>query len=166
MPEAESSDAAAEPKGKFRLSETQRNAVGIGGIILLVLALWWLWNWWSFGRFQVSTNNAYLHADTVVVAPKVAGYVEKVLVHANQQVKQGDLLLELDPRGQVRQPEAEPRRSVGVIRASPIGGARRLRHQANALIIADRLDMHARARAHFANGRHTSCSCSHYRFYA
>ena len=94
--ESSGTEEAIAPRARFRLSGSQRNAASISGIVILVLALWWLWNWWSFGRFQVDTNNAYLHADTVVVAPKVAGYVEKVLVRANQQVKQGQILVLID----------------------------------------------------------------------
>jgi membrane fusion protein (multidrug efflux system) len=44
-----------------------------------------------------STENAYLNADVVEVAPQVNGKVSAVHVHDNQPVKKGDLLFELDP---------------------------------------------------------------------
>ena len=44
------------------------------------------------------TDDAFLDADIVAVAPKVAGQVVKVSVENNQKVKAGDLLLEIDPR--------------------------------------------------------------------
>jgi len=69
--------------------------------LLLVLVLagggWYGWNWWTEGRFLVSTDNAYVGVDMAIMAPKVSGYVEKVLVDDNQRVEAGDPLVELDP---------------------------------------------------------------------
>jgi membrane fusion protein (multidrug efflux system) len=68
------------------------------GLVVLVAALVWLFNWWTVGRFVESTNDAYLRADTVIVAPKVSGYVAEVYVADNQTVKAGDPLVRLDNR--------------------------------------------------------------------
>jgi membrane fusion protein, multidrug efflux system len=54
------------------------------------------WHWWTVGRFQESTDNAFLQADKVTVAPKVAGFVASVLVADNQPVKAGDVMATLD----------------------------------------------------------------------
>ncbi len=54
------------------------------------------WRWWTVGRFQESTDNAYVEADTAVIAPRVAGYVETVAVTDNQAVRAGALLFTLD----------------------------------------------------------------------
>ncbi len=45
---------------------------------------------------SVSTDNAYLQADSSIVAPKVRGLVAQVLVNHNQVVKRGDALLRID----------------------------------------------------------------------
>jgi len=45
---------------------------------------------------SVSTDAAYLQADSSVVAPKVRGLVADVLVQHNQAVKQGDPLVRID----------------------------------------------------------------------
>ena len=45
-----------------------------------------------------STDDAFLDANIVALAPRVAGQVEKVSVTDNQPVKTGDLLVEIDPR--------------------------------------------------------------------
>jgi len=45
-----------------------------------------------------ATDDAFLDANVVSVAPKVAGQVAAVHVLNNQKVKAGDLLLEIDPR--------------------------------------------------------------------
>lgn len=44
-----------------------------------------------------STEDAYVETHTVQVAPKVAGQVVKMYVTDNQQVKEGDLVAEIDP---------------------------------------------------------------------
>ncbi|MCO6184935.1 HlyD family secretion protein [Rhizobium sp. L1K21] len=54
------------------------------------------YQWWTNGRFMVSTDDAYIGGDIAYVSPKVTGYVEKVNVTANQKVKAGDTLVTLD----------------------------------------------------------------------
>ncbi len=54
--------------------------------------------YWTVGRFQVSTDDAYVKADTTVIAPKVAGYVRDVLVTDNQQVTTGQVVARIDDR--------------------------------------------------------------------
>lgn len=48
------------------------------------------------GRY-VETENAYVHADLVSVAPEVSGTISRVAVEENQKIKAGDLLFALDP---------------------------------------------------------------------
>jgi membrane fusion protein (multidrug efflux system) len=45
---------------------------------------------------MVSTDDAYIEGDIATISPKVTGYVAKVNVVANQQVKAGDVLATLD----------------------------------------------------------------------
>jgi len=47
------------------------------------------------GRF-VSTDNAYVEADHVTIAPQISGRVSEVLVRENQAVKAGDILFRID----------------------------------------------------------------------
>ena len=56
--------------------------------------------WWTVGRFMVSTDDAYVGADTSTVAPRLAGYVTKVAVANNTAVKSGDPLVYLDDSDQ------------------------------------------------------------------
>src|SRR5471032_679691 len=44
------------------------------------------------------TDDAYVYADTIDVAPEVSGRIVELPVHDNQAVKQGDLLFRIDPR--------------------------------------------------------------------
>ncbi|WP_240766750.1 HlyD family secretion protein [Paraburkholderia flava] len=67
-------------------------------MIALIAAAAWGARWWTVGRFIESTDDAYLQADSVTVAPKVAGYITEVYVADNQVVKPGDPLVHLDAR--------------------------------------------------------------------
>ena len=48
-------------------------------------------------KSAVSTDNAYVQADSSVVAPKVRGLVADVLVKHNQRVRRGDAPVRIDP---------------------------------------------------------------------
>jgi membrane fusion protein, multidrug efflux system len=54
--------------------------------------------WWTTGRFEVSTDDAYVAADSVIMSPKVSGYLSQVLVNDNQQVRTGQVLARIDDR--------------------------------------------------------------------
>lgn len=48
--------------------------------------------------FYKSTDDAFIEGHIITVAPRISGIVEKLLIEDNQQVKKGDLLLEIDPK--------------------------------------------------------------------
>ncbi|QSN64822.1 HlyD family secretion protein [Caballeronia sp. M1242] len=81
-----------------RKSSRRRVLLLIVGIIAIVAGLIWGLRWWTVGRFIESTDDAYLQADSVTIAPKVAGYVTDVLVADNQAVAAGAPLARLDTR--------------------------------------------------------------------
>ncbi|OLP61147.1 hemolysin D [Xaviernesmea oryzae] len=66
------------------------------GLAVLAGAAWYGHEWWTNGRFMVSTDDAYIEGDIASISPKVSGYVESVPVIANQHVKAGDPLVVLD----------------------------------------------------------------------
>ena len=68
----------------------------IGVVVLALIATAGV-GWWRHGRFVQSTNDAYLQADAVTVAPKVQGYVDQVFVVDNQAVAAGQPLLKINP---------------------------------------------------------------------
>ncbi|WP_213302544.1 HlyD family secretion protein [Paraburkholderia sacchari] len=90
--EASSDAVSAEKRGTKRIV-----LVGLG-LVALVAAAAWGGHWWLVGRFIESTDDAYLKADSVTIAPKVNGYVTDVYVADNQAVKAGDPLVKLDAR--------------------------------------------------------------------
>jgi len=56
------------------------------------------WGYWTTGRFQVSTDDAYVKADSTTIAPKVSGHIADVLVADNERVKAGQILARIDDR--------------------------------------------------------------------
>jgi len=52
----------------------------------------WLFIW----RFAVSTQDAYVNGNQVIVTPKISGFITKVTVDDTQVVEQGRVLVELD----------------------------------------------------------------------
>ena len=53
--------------------------------------------WIALPKDRVSTDDAYLKADSTLVAPKVRGLVAAVLVRDNQRVRAGEPLIRIDP---------------------------------------------------------------------
>lgn len=53
--------------------------------------------WWFYTSRYVSTDNAYVMADSATVSSRVSGRVIKIYVENDDPVKKGLLLLELDP---------------------------------------------------------------------
>src|SRR5579875_2999094 len=77
---------------------SRRRLLIIIGMLAIIAGLVWGLRWWTVGRFIESTDDAYLQADSVTIAPKVAGYVTEVLVADNQAVAAGAPLARLDTR--------------------------------------------------------------------
>ena len=79
-------------EGRFGL---QRLILLIGVPLVAIVggAIWWL----SGGRF-VSTENAYVKAHIVQIAPEVSGQVRRVPVHDHATVSAGETLLTIEPR--------------------------------------------------------------------
>lgn len=65
-------------------------------VAVAAAGLWYGYNWWTVGRFMVSTDDAYVQGDIASIAPKVTGYIENIPVAANQHVKAGDVIFQLD----------------------------------------------------------------------
>ncbi|MCA0303300.1 MAG: HlyD family secretion protein [Proteobacteria bacterium] len=54
--------------------------------------------WWLTGGRYVSTENAYVKAHIVQIAPEVSGQVRRVLARDHQQVAAGDTLMTIEQR--------------------------------------------------------------------
>lgn len=67
------------------------------GVIPVALVIGGVFVYASGGRY-VSSENAYVKADIVQIAPEIDGRVAEVLVRENQPVKRDQVLFRLDPR--------------------------------------------------------------------
>lgn len=83
-------------KGEAGRPNPRRIIMMLVGAVAVIFIGYKVVDWFIAGRFEVSTNNAYIRADIATIAPKVQGYVTKVHVLDNQQVKAGDLLVTLE----------------------------------------------------------------------
>ena len=67
-------------------------------VAVLAGAAWYSFDYWTVGRYLVSTDDAYVKADSTTVAPKVSGYLHEVLVADNEPVRAGQVLARIDAR--------------------------------------------------------------------
>src|ERR1051326_6642915 len=56
------------------------------------------YRYYAFSATHESTDDAFIEGHVIPISPKVSGHVLKIYVDDNQQVKKGDLLLEIDAR--------------------------------------------------------------------
>jgi membrane fusion protein, multidrug efflux system len=75
----------------------RRYLVLIGGMAV-ILAVAGFGHYWSTARFVVSTDDAYVQADSTLVASRVSGYVSAVMIEDHQSVKAGQTLALIDDR--------------------------------------------------------------------
>jgi membrane fusion protein, multidrug efflux system len=75
-----------------------RRGLGIAAAVIAGLVLVaWLIQYFLVGQYLVGTDDAYLAADSSLIAAKISGYVTDVAVRQDQPVKQGQLLASIDP---------------------------------------------------------------------
>src|SRR5262245_44911610 len=93
---------------------------------LVALAVPFVWSWWSQRLTHSITEDAFVEAHIVNVAPQsVSGHLVRYLVEENDRVEQGQLLAEIDPipyrdqvelaRSKVDAAEAELRRQEAAL---------------------------------------------------
>jgi membrane fusion protein (multidrug efflux system) len=117
--------------------DVRKRILPIIGAVVLVAGLWFGGGWLIDGRFNISTDNAYIRSDITRVTPKVQGYVTAIHVEDNQPVKAGDLLITL---------EASDFQARAAAAKAELAQAQADAAQANARIAAQR-DQLAEARA-------------------
>lgn len=93
----------AEVPAEIAAAKPQKKRGGVGRLVFLALAAivvgtaaFYAYDWWTNGRFIVSTDDAYVGADAATIAPKITGYIKSVAVSNNQHVRAGDPLVVLD----------------------------------------------------------------------
>ena len=92
-PATPANDTAAKP-AKAR---SRRPLIFAGvGLIALLAGGYYGYDWFTTGRYIVSTDDAYVGGDIATISAKLAGDVATVNVVANQSVMAGDPLITLD----------------------------------------------------------------------
>jgi membrane fusion protein (multidrug efflux system) len=79
---------AAQPNNKLR------GLIVAGALVLAAVAL----GFYLYSRNRVSTDDAQVDGHIVPMAAKISGTVAEVLVHDNEPVKAGQVLVRIDPR--------------------------------------------------------------------
>src|SRR5437762_3303928 len=83
--------AAPVRAGRQKLNLRKLLLMGVAAIALAG-AGWYGYDYWTVGQYLVSTDDAYVKADNTTIAPKVSGYLNRVLVADNEHVKAGQVL--------------------------------------------------------------------------
>src|SRR6478735_2311855 len=94
-------DAAIQEKKSlgYRARLSKRKLIKWLLIALLVLGTAIVaYRYWRHGELYVTTDNAYLNANTVEIAAQVGGPVIRVYVRDNQAVNAGAPLFDIDPQ--------------------------------------------------------------------
>jgi membrane fusion protein (multidrug efflux system) len=91
-------DLAATKTGKRGRWSLKRRLIAAAGLLFLAAAAGYGDYYWRTGRFLVSTDDAYVQAHSVLISPKVSGYLSEAPVDDNQSVKAGEVLARIDPR--------------------------------------------------------------------
>ncbi|HSY54845.1 MAG TPA: HlyD family secretion protein [Bradyrhizobium sp.] len=92
-PETTAPAVKSTKKARFK-----RLLMATAAVAVLAGASWYGWDYWTVGRFLVSTDDAYVKADNTTVAPKVSGYLREVLAGDNERVHGGQVLARIDDR--------------------------------------------------------------------
>jgi membrane fusion protein (multidrug efflux system) len=93
---AEETTKAQKPAPAKNGNRKKRILMVLGAVAAVALVAFGL-HYWLVGQYLISTDDAYVGADFSIIAPKVSGYVEKVVAKENHRVKAGDVLVQLDP---------------------------------------------------------------------
>jgi membrane fusion protein (multidrug efflux system) len=100
---APATEAPVEPALATPDPETKKKKRSFRSLLLPVIAAalagaaaWYGYDYWTEGRFMISTDDAYVQADMAFISPKISGYVAAVKVSENQHVKAGDPLFVVD----------------------------------------------------------------------
>ena len=98
LPDTSKADAPAQVPALPKKFNFRKLLMAGAAVAVLSGAVWYGWDYWTVGRFLVSTDDAYVKADNTTIAPKVSGYLREVLVGDNEPVKAGQVLARIDER--------------------------------------------------------------------
>jgi len=87
---------ALEPeKPASKMADPKVRRIVVIAVVLLVAVGTALYLYY---RNRVSTDDAQVDGHLIAMAPRIPGTIAEVLIHDNQPVKAGDVLVKIDPR--------------------------------------------------------------------
>jgi membrane fusion protein, multidrug efflux system len=91
-------DASPQPPQKVATwSQQVSNLNPVVKCFLFVVLVLVGWAWYVFSG-RVTTDDAQVDCHITAVAPQVPGYVVKLFINDNSPIKEGDVLVQIDPR--------------------------------------------------------------------
>ena len=112
----------------------------VATMVLAALLCWMIYNQIR-GQYFQTTNDAYVQAESVTIAPRVSGYVERVFVTDHQAVAEGDPLVLINAKdfeAQTQQYVAQVDVAVAVV-----AGAKANIDEQRALVVQSRAQLAA-----------------------
>jgi membrane fusion protein (multidrug efflux system) len=95
-PPAREEVSVSKPAARNWRTSVRKLGLGAAAAALLAAAGWYGYDWYTVGRFMVSTDDAYVRAHVSTLSAKVSGYVTELPVPENTLVKAGTTVLRLD----------------------------------------------------------------------
>ena len=95
MATAESTNATEQPKDT---NPRKRKVMLIGLALIVILSVVGVWAWYEFyGRFNESTDDAYVNGNVVEITPLISGTVVSIGADDGDLVQAGQELIRFDP---------------------------------------------------------------------
>lgn len=127
-----SGGAAASAPGSQEKKPFRLNWLAIISLAVLAVVAAGTYAYWRYATLYPSTENAYVQANIVQIAPLVTGVVSEVSAKEFARVKSGDVLLKLDPAPfQAALKAAQARLSITKQQAGSASGAQAVAAKAN-----------------------------------
>jgi multidrug efflux pump subunit AcrA (membrane-fusion protein) len=94
MATAESNNATGTPDNNPR----KRKVMLVGLVLIVILGVVGVWGWYElYGRFNESTDDAYVNGNVVEITPLVTGTVVSIGADDGDLVHEGQVLINFDP---------------------------------------------------------------------
>jgi membrane fusion protein (multidrug efflux system) len=91
-------DLAGQTSSRRRRWPVRHIFIGLAALIVLAGASFYGHYYWATGQYLVSTDDATVDAHSVVISPKISGYIADVAVEDNETVHAGQILARIDDR--------------------------------------------------------------------
>ena len=87
---------AARPRVSLWPAFDRRALIGLAAAIILIAGGVAGAYWWISGRYEVSTDDAYVRAHNTTLASKISGYVASIPIEDNAPLRAGDVIATID----------------------------------------------------------------------